>query len=147
MTLGIIGAAGLAIALVKGTLRLPTQIATLMFAPPALLYIWRPTITPDQIWAARRFLPAAFPAIILLTFAVLCVASRAGDPKLASFGRSIAIVFAVATVLFPWLTVRHVSQMTEQRGMLPIITDDLQDARTEGRGRDAAGAGLERLPQ
>ena len=55
LTLAIVGFAGLVIFMLRGSLTLPTQIATFMLAPPALLYIWRPTITPDQIWAARRF--------------------------------------------------------------------------------------------
>jgi hypothetical protein len=32
---------------------------------PALLYLVRPAITPDQIWAMRRFLPAVIPAALL----------------------------------------------------------------------------------
>ena len=37
-------------------------------------------ITPDQIWAARRFLPAVFPALILLAFAVICALARGSKP-------------------------------------------------------------------
>ena len=37
---------------------------------PALLYLVRPSITPDQIWAMRRFLPAAMP------LALLCAGER-----------------------------------------------------------------------
>ncbi len=121
LTIGIIGAAALTVALVRGSLRLPTQIAAYMFAPPALLYIWRPTITPDQIWAARRFLPAVFPGIILLAFAVLCGFVRTPDRRFVGQRRSLAIVLAIATVVFPWITIRNVSQMTEQRGLFPVI--------------------------
>jgi len=121
LTIGIIGAAALTVALVRGSVRLPTQIAAFMFAPPALLYIWRPTITPDQIWAARRFLPAVFPGIILLTFAVLCGLVRTPDRRFVGQRRSLAIVLAIATVAFPWITIRDVAQMTEQRGLFPVI--------------------------
>ncbi len=121
LTIAIIGAAALTFALVRGSLRLPSQIAAFLFAPPALLYIWRPTITPDQIWAARRFLPAVFPATILLVFAVLCALVRAPDPRFLGLRRAIAIMLAIATVVFPVLTLRNVSQMTEQRGLLPPI--------------------------
>jgi hypothetical protein len=122
LTIGIIGAAALTIALVRGSLRLPVQIATFILAPPALLYIWRPTITPDQIWAARRFLPAVFPGIILLAFGALCALTRAPDPRFVGQRRSLAIVLAIAAVVFPWLTIRDVSSMTEQRGLLPVVT-------------------------
>jgi hypothetical protein len=43
---------------VRGRLKLSAQIAALLLAPPALLYLWRPSITPDNIWVMRRFLPA-----------------------------------------------------------------------------------------
>ncbi|HSK95924.1 MAG TPA: hypothetical protein VK891_04830, partial [Euzebyales bacterium] len=29
------------------------------------LYIWRPSITPDHIWAARRFLPVVIPGLLV----------------------------------------------------------------------------------
>ncbi|MGO9876056.1 MAG: fibronectin type III domain-containing protein [Acidimicrobiia bacterium] len=121
LTIAIIGAAAVTYALVRGSLRLPNQIAAFLFVPPALLYIWRPSITPDQIWAARRFLPAVFPATILLAFAVLCALVRAPDPRFRRERRAIAIMLAVATVAFPVITLRNVSQMTEQRGLLPAI--------------------------
>ena len=125
LTIAIVATAALAMALARGTARLPTQVATFLLAPPALLYIWRPTITPDQVWAARRFLPAVFPAVILLMFAALCALVRSTDRRVARFAgprRSLAFVLAIATVVFPWLTIRDVSQMTEQRGLFPVVT-------------------------
>ena len=117
-------------ALVRGSLRLPAQIATFILAPPALLYIWRPTITPDQIWAARRFLPAVFPGIILLAFGALSALARAPDPRLIGQRRSLAIVLAIATVVLPWLTIRNVSQ--HDRATRPAPGDQLcvQDHRS-----------------
>jgi hypothetical protein len=32
---------------------------------PTLLYLWNPSIIPDQIWAIRRFEPAAMPGFVL----------------------------------------------------------------------------------
>jgi hypothetical protein len=119
VTLAIIGATGLAIALVRGSLRLPVRIATFMLAPPALLYTLRPSITPDQIWATRRFLPTVFPVIILLAWAVICMLAGA---QATSLRRSFAIVLGLATIVVPVLTIRNVSQMTEQRGLFPVIT-------------------------
>jgi hypothetical protein len=123
LTLAIIGAAGLALAFVRGSLKLPAQVAMFMFAPPALVYLWRPSITPDQVWAARRFLPTVFPAAILLAFAVICAIAHDRSEKPASLRRSVAIVLALATVVFPIWSIRKVSQMTEQRGLFPVITN------------------------
>lgn len=33
-----------------------------------LLYFVRPSITPDQVWASRRFLPVVFPGLIIFSF-------------------------------------------------------------------------------
>ena len=120
VTLAILGAAGLAVLLVRGSLRLPVRLATFMLAPPALLYTLRPSITPDQIWATRRFLPVIFPVVILLAWAVIGVIAHA---QATSFRRSFAIVLGLATVVFPVLTIRDVSQMTEQRNLFPIVTN------------------------
>jgi hypothetical protein len=120
VTLAIIGATGLAIALVRGTLRLPVRTTTFMLAPPALLYTLRPSITPDQIWATRRFLPTVFPVLILLAWAAICALA---NTQVTSLRRSVAIVLGLATVVFPILTIRDVSQMTEQRNLFPIITN------------------------
>ncbi|BAV99831.1 hypothetical protein [Lysobacter enzymogenes] len=33
---------------------------------PTVVYLWRPMVSPDHIWASRRWLPVAFPACIAL---------------------------------------------------------------------------------
>ncbi len=122
LTIGIVATGALAFTLVRGTARLPVQIATFMFAPPALLYLWRPTITPDHIWASRRFLPAVFPALVLLAFAALYLFARGTGDTFASQRRSVAIVIGVATVAYPFVAVQKVPRMTEQRGLFSAIT-------------------------
>jgi hypothetical protein len=126
LTIAIVAVAALTVLLVRGQVRLPVQIATVMFAPPALLYLWRPTITPDQIWATRRFLPAVFPAVILLVFALLYLFARGTGSTFASQRRSVAIVIAAVVVVYPWLTTRNVARMTEQRGLFKVITRTCQ---------------------
>ncbi len=47
-------------------LRRPELVAFLVvIGVPSLLYLVRPSITPDQIWAMRRFLPAVLPGLLL----------------------------------------------------------------------------------
>src|SRR4029078_5650481 len=47
LTLGIIGAAALAYLFVRGPLRAQPATVALILAPPALLYVWWPSTTPD----------------------------------------------------------------------------------------------------
>lgn len=37
----------------------------LSFSGLLVLYVWRPSITPDHIWADRRFLPVVLPGLLL----------------------------------------------------------------------------------
>ncbi|GAA4187897.1 hypothetical protein GCM10022288_13480 [Gryllotalpicola kribbensis] len=69
-------------------------IATVI-AAPSLLYLWNVSITPDQLWAMRRFLPMTLPGFVLLAAwffhrAVLWLLART---------RPVATVTAVATCL------------------------------------------------
>ena len=96
-----------------------------MLAPPALLYIWRPTHHPrpgvGRPALPARGVPRGDPAHVRGAVR----ARRSPDRRLARLAgqrRSLAVVLAVATVVFPWLTIRDVSQMTEQRGLFPVIT-------------------------
>jgi len=122
LTIAIVAAALLTAALVRGGVRLPVKVATLMFTPGVLLFLWRPTIAPDQVYAARRFLPGVFPAIILLVFGGLYLFTRGTGSTYASQRFSIAIVVAAIVVATPLVTINHVSRMTEQRGMFSTIT-------------------------
>lgn len=123
LILGIVGAAALAQKLVRGKLRVPPLATGLILAPPALLYIVRPSITPDQVWAARRFLPAVFPGLILLAFGLLCVVARDRSRPYLTERRVAVVLLAVLAVGFPLYTIRNVTDMTEQRGLFPVITD------------------------
>jgi hypothetical protein len=122
LTLAIVAAALLTVVLVRGGARIPVQVATLMLGPATVLFLWRPAITPDQVWAAGRFLPAVFPAMILLTFGVLYHFAIGSGSEFASQRYSIAIVVGAVAVAFPFLTINDVARMTEQRGQFSAIT-------------------------
>ena len=123
LALGIVGAAALAYLFVRGSLRAHPATIALILGPPALLYIWWPSTSPDQLWAARRFLPAVFPGLILLAFGLLCAVARDRARPFLAERRFAVVLLAIAAVGFPLVTIRHVSQMTEQRGLFSVITD------------------------
>jgi hypothetical protein len=108
---------------VRGTLRAQPASTALILAPPALVYILFPSVAPDQVWAARRFLPAVFPGLILVAFALLCAVARDRDRPFLAERRFAVVTLAVLAAAYPLYTIHDVSQMTEQRSLFPVITD------------------------
>ena len=56
---------------------------TVLLVPTSVLYLWRASAAPDHPWVTRRFLPTAFPALILLAlpgFAAKAARRAAGRP-------------------------------------------------------------------
>ena len=123
LVVAIVAAAVVAGALVKGTARLPTRIAVFMLAPPALIYLVKPSITADQIWAMRRFLPAVIPGLILLTFGALSVVVRASGPGSPVARKSFALVVGICAIGYPVVSVAGISSMTEQRGEYAAVRE------------------------
>ena len=132
LILGIVGAAALARVFVRGSLRAAPMTTALILAPPALLEIWTPSTTPDQVWAARQFLPAVFPGLILLAFGLLCAFARDRSRPYLAERRFAVVALAVVAAAFPWYTIRDLSQMTEQRGLFPVITDACRKIGSNG---------------
>ena len=116
LTIAIIGAAYATRAFVRGKLRLPSAVVALVLGPPAVLYLYRPSITPDQIWATRRFVPAALPIIVLAAFGVLCLLARHDRFGFTNARRVVAVVLGVAAIAYPLHVINNVSRMTQQRG-------------------------------
>lgn len=123
LMVGIIGAAALAYLFVRGPLRAQPATIALILAPPALLSLWWPSTTPDQVWAARRLLPAVLPGLILVAFALLCAVARDRTRPFLSERRFGVVLLAVAAAAVPLYTIRNVAQMTEQRALFPVVAD------------------------
>ena len=56
----------------------PEALVLATLVPPLVLYLYRPSIYPDHLWATRRYLPVVFPLLILL--AAWTIASVARQP-------------------------------------------------------------------
>jgi hypothetical protein len=127
LALAIIGAAYAVRAFVRRTLPTPCRVAALIFGPSALLYLWRPSITPDQIWATRRFVPAVFPVLVLAAFGVMYVVAEREHPSLrfasANVRRVVATTLGVLAIAYPVYAIRDVSRMTQQRGFPTAVSE------------------------
>ncbi len=74
---------------------------------PTLVYLWRPTITPDQIWAMRRFLPFGFPWIALTAAIALDAGRSVASRNRGRIALSAYYSVAAALVVVPALFVSH----------------------------------------
>ena len=79
---------------------------------PALLYLIRPAITPDQMWAMRRFLPAVIPAALLMAGWTLPRIHRAARTR----GQRVGAWVLVAGVLLPPLATWGTLVVTTEYG-------------------------------
>lgn len=64
----VLGIMGLCLAVVKVRQRrsnITYLSGILVVLIPSVVYLLQPSVSPDQIWAARRFLPVVFPGIII----------------------------------------------------------------------------------
>ena len=76
----ILAAVGAALMLRESIARRRASLFVLLvtLGVPTLLYLLRPSITPDQIWAMRRFLPAALPMVLLCAVVAAPTGRRLG---------------------------------------------------------------------
>jgi hypothetical protein len=99
-----------------------------------VLYVWRPSITPDHIWADRRFLPVVYPGLLLCAGWLL---DRLWDLAAATRARTAAraavAVVAVLVVALPLRLTLPVADLHEEAG----LADDVAAACAR-LGDDAA---------
>jgi len=106
----------------------------LVFSGLTTLYVWQPSITPDHIWADRRFLPVVFPGLLV------CAAWLIDQAWTLAAGRSwrrpahVALaVLAASCVLLPLRTTWPVAGLREEAGFAAEV-----DAACDRLGSDAA---------
>jgi len=124
--------------LLSRLIRRPTPAIALLLTVAGIgtaLYLWTPQITPTQIWAMRRYVPAALPFLVLASaFAIdagLTVLPRLGLSR--SWTRLIPIAAVVAVIAFPVGVVLPVRNFQSQAGFLDVV-----DKTCETIGRNAA---------
>ena len=85
------------------------------------LYLVQPSITPDQIWAMRRYVPVVLPGVAIGAAFVLGLVLARLPARLRLPVAAVAAVLALAPVLYisrPFLTVREGNgQLAEVKGI------------------------------
>jgi hypothetical protein len=131
VALAIIGIVALTLRVVRRPTPVITPAAAVVLAIAGTLtaaYLWSPNITPDQIWATRRFVPASLPLISIAAAvalgAVLDAIRRYGPPggHTRALRRGVAAAGCAALVAGPLATTWPVRNMEVDANYYPLIT-------------------------
>jgi hypothetical protein len=115
----LIGLAGLIAWLVLGTRGKPHFLwLAALFLPSALLYLTQPNITPDQIWALRRFLPVVVPGLLLAAAWVTRELVTRISVRQRAIGAVLAAAFVLSALAWPLMTTRPLATTKEKAGAL-----------------------------
>jgi hypothetical protein len=83
-----------------------------VIAAPSALYLWKVSISPDMVWAMRRFLPVTIPGFLLaatITIVTIWSVRR-------RWARALAGVLAATVAVFPIFAWGSLFQTAEQGG-------------------------------
>lgn len=90
-----------------------------VIAAPSALYLWRISITPDQVWAMRRLLPVTLPGFLVAATVVLHALWQARR----WWTRVPAALLVPVVALFPLTTWSELVRTPEQDGRMAEIRD------------------------
>jgi hypothetical protein len=102
----------------------PAMVVTVLLGLLGLgsLYLWRPSITPDQLWASRRYVPAILPAFALLaTLPLGWVLDRARPAR--NWRVAVVSVLGAALVIAPAVSTWPLRQLAQQRGYVGVMLE------------------------
>jgi hypothetical protein len=89
----------------------------------SVIYLWKPSVVPDQIWAMRRFVPATLPLLVLLSATAIAALAQITTRSAAGTirQRTVLTVGAAGMLVFPVATVRPVASFEPQVGALTLV--------------------------
>ncbi|WP_152647954.1 hypothetical protein [Demequina sediminicola] len=98
---------------------------------PTLLYLWRPSIVPDQIWAIRRFEPATLPGFILAAAAAgwAIAAHLQGERLRLTVRRTVGVAMLVLP-LSTWISISPGAEFPVG-GAVNVTTREMIGARDQ----------------
>lgn len=117
----ILGFSGIALLTYRAIRRRDARmlIVVAVIAAPTALYLARVSITPDQIWAIRRFLPVTVPGMLVIaTWTVQQLVGWARRPRVIAIVRGAQALVAVAIMGFPLTTWSGLASTVEMGGRL-----------------------------
>lgn len=134
----VLGFAGLALLAHRAVAR-RDPAATVLVAVVGVAAVFplvRVSITPDQIWAVRRLLPATFPGLLVAGACALAALAAVGPGRrgLPTVRRAVAGALAAAVVAFPLTTWRPGASVVELSGRATqahAVCDALDDLGVE----------------
>ncbi len=116
LALGVGGWALLTKRMVEGRARLAVPFLA-AFSVVTLLYLWRPSINPDHIWAMRRFLPVVIPGLLILAAFAIDALHDLRGPIVSRARRGVALVAVIAMVGGSLAALVPVAAVNEYRGL------------------------------
>jgi hypothetical protein len=127
---GVLGLAAMTREILLGQSRRAVPFLLAMM-PMTAYYVWDPGITPDHVWAMRRFLPITIPGLVFCCFWLLGRIWRAtGRGRNGSVGRVLVVAAAAWAILFPAWTLQPFIRERTQVGVLNAtdrLCSDLPD--------------------
>lgn len=109
----------------RGDSRTPVLLVLLALAT---VYVWRPSITPDHLWAMRRFVPVVLPlAFVFTALGARILLRRVGQSDLVRISLGAVLVLTIVnSVVTGWPT----AALGTQEG-LSNVTEDVCSALPE----------------
>ncbi|MCD9623382.1 ArnT family glycosyltransferase [Rhabdothermincola salaria] len=96
-------------------------VALVLCLAAGSLYWLRPSITPDQLWASRRFVPVVLPALsIMATVAVAAVWSVRTRPMVM---RGLATLLGLSLLVGPLLVTFPIRDGVQQAGYVQVVEE------------------------
>ncbi len=96
---------------------------------PALLYLIRPAITPDHIWAMRRFLPAVIPAALVLAGWTLPRIHRAARARWQRIGAWVLVAGVLLPPVATWGTLVVTTEYGGRADQVAQVCDAVEGKR------------------
>ena len=87
------------------------------------LYLWRPSITPDQLWASRRYVPAVLPALALLSTLPLGWILERPHPSSTRWRVGVVVAISVAMLVVPARSTWRLRDLGQQRQYLDVVLE------------------------